>query len=272
MAYRLRGYRIFECGGCGFLFNADFQEDAASKTFSREYFMVHHRAGFEPQLADYRNDLSLPFYERRLTALEARLGHGRRLLDVGAGFGSFLRLARERGWQVEGVEISGFAVEHVRKAHGIEIFQGNLTDYPAADESFDVVTFWDSVEHIGRPLQNLQKAYRLLRPGGLALLTTDIFDCLIADVANMIYRLSLGRIFYPVQRIYIDRNYSFFTEESFRRLLAQIGFREILVEKMEHPLGKIEVSLLERWVLRAFYLAAAVTGRQAQMTVIVQKP
>jgi SAM-dependent methyltransferase len=270
--YRLHGYQIRACDGCGFLFNADFQGGGeAAGTFSRDYFLVHHRAGFEPQLADFRNDLSLPVYERRLDALEARLGRGR-LLDVGPGFGSFLRLARDRGWQVEGVEVSAFAAAHIRAAHGIAVFHGDLAGFDATPGSFDLVTFWDSLEHVRHPRQDLETAFRLLRPGGLALLTTDNFDCLIADVASAAYHLSRGRIVYPTERIFIDRNFSYFTERSLRRLLADLGFREVLVEKMEYPLGKIETSVLERWALRAFYLLAAATGRQAQITVVLEKP
>lgn len=270
--YRLRGYQIRACGACGFLWNADFRGGGeAAGTFSRDYFLVHHRAGFAPQIADFRNDLSLPVYARRLDALEARLGRGR-LLDVGPGFGTFLRLARDRGWQVEGVEVSEFAAGQIRAAHGIAVFRGDLAGFPAAPGSFDLVTFWDSLEHVRHPRRDLETAFRLLRPGGLALLTTDNFDCLIADLAAAAYRLSRGRVVYPVERVFIDRNFACFTEASLRRLLAEVGFREVLVEKMEYPLGKIETNVLERWALCALYLAAAATGRQAQITMVLEKP
>jgi SAM-dependent methyltransferase len=268
--YQFRTYAVCACARCAFLYNDRFRGGGGEdETFSRDYFLVRHH--FLRRVEDYRSDLRLPMYERRLAALEARLGRGR-LLDVGPGLGTFLRLARDRGWRVEGVEISEFAVDHVRRTHGIEVFCGGLEAFPAVEQSFDLITFWDSLEHVGRPRQNLETAFRLLRRGGLALLTTDIFDCLIADVARLIYRLTGGRVAYPVERIYIDRNLSYFTQRSFRGLLSEVGFRELLAEKMEYPLGKIAASSLERVALAAFYAAAAVLHRQAQLTVIVERP
>ena len=51
-----------------------------------------------------------------------------RLLDVSAGVGTFLALARERGWEVDGTEVSTTAIEHARRLHGVEIRLGNIED------------------------------------------------------------------------------------------------------------------------------------------------
>ena len=270
--YRPRGYEIARCGRCGLLFNASFGRGRpAAQVFSADYYLDRHSEGFAPQLEDYRADLSLPVYQRRLDELEAALGRGR-LLDVGAGFGTFLRLARERGWDAAGIEISRFAAEQIRRRHGLPVFEGDLCELPAADASFDLITFWDSLEHVERPRQNLERAWRLLRPGGMLLLATDNFDCLIADLAAAIYRLSRGALTYPVERVFIDRNVAYFSLDAITALVRESGFEQLAVTRMEYPLGKIKASLGERLVLRLLYAAGAALGRQAQVTLTACRP
>ena len=115
-------------------------------------------------------------------------------------------------------------------------------------------------------------AYRLLRPGGHVLLTTDNFDCLVASLARMLYRLSFGLLTYPVQRVFIEPNLGYFTSYTFRRLLGEVGFSEVQFERIEYPLSKIVLNPIERLILRTIYSLAAVTGRQAQMMVLARKP
>lgn len=270
--FRLRAYSVARCRRCDFQFNAEFVGGGGAEgTFSEDYYRQEQTAGFAQQFADFRRDPSTPVYLQRLEIMERHAPPGR-LLDVGCGLGVFLRLAKERGWQAEGVELSQFAAGYARQTHGVPVFNGMLSDFDAADESYDAVTFWDSIEHVAQPREDLLRAVRLLRPGGVLLLTTDNFACLVADVAAMLYHVSLGRFTYPVERVFIDRNLAYFTGATFRKLIDDAGLRTLLWEKMEFPLDKIETNLAERLILQGFYAAAKLLGRQAQVTVIGQKP
>jgi SAM-dependent methyltransferase len=269
--YRLRGYTVAICDTCRFQFNADFQGGGdAGELFSEEYYCGRHRDAFEAQFADYRQDLSADVFIQRLEQIESMIAPGR-VLDVGCALGSFLCLARDRGWQAEGVEVSRFAADFATQRRDLKVFCGQLADYEAEDASFDLITFWDSIEHVATPREDMEQACRLLRPGGLMLFTTDNFDCLIADVGRVMYRMSGGRIKYGVQRVFIDANLAYFTEQSFRGLLQQVGLKPRVFEKMEYPLDKIKTNQAERMLLRGFYLAGSLLGRQAQFTVIAQK-
>jgi SAM-dependent methyltransferase len=270
--FRLRGYEVAECQSCGLQFNAGFGGGRpAAEVFSKEYYLVEHRDFFAAQLADGETDLSEPVYLRHLEQLETFVGRGR-LLDVGAGLGTFLRLARERGWDVQGVEISPFAADHIRRTVGVPVFEGDLGAFDAPEGSFDLVTFWDSIEHVERPREYLQRAFRLLRPGGALLLTTDNFDCLIADFAGFLYRISGGFLRYPVERLFIDRNTVYFSDRYLVDLLRDLNFTEIKMKRMENLLGKIKKSLVDRAALRILYALAALTHREAQMTLMVRRP
>lgn len=275
--YELTGYRIAQCRNCGFEFHDAFKGGGGDREmFSAEYYAERHGSAFGTQLAgDYARDPSAPVFGRWLDEMAARLpgealGRGARILDVGCALGTFLAIARERGFDPHGVEISQFASSFAREKRDLDVFTGDLERYPAANGSFDVVTFWDAIEHVTHPLENLTTARRLLRPGGLLLLTTDNFDCLVADVARLAYRMSAGAARYAMQRVFIDANRSYFTEATVRAALDAAGFRVVVLEKMEYPIDKIRTNALERVVLRAFYGAAAVLHRQAQVTVLAE--
>jgi SAM-dependent methyltransferase len=101
---------------------------------------------------------------------------GSKLLDVGAGFGSCVLAARERGIDAYGIETASFEVEFARSRLRLarprddaeEVYRlGSFLDFSAPAASFDVVTFWNVLEHIEDLNQTLSVARRILRTGGL---------------------------------------------------------------------------------------------------------
>ncbi len=269
--YELTGYRILQCRTCALEYHDGFRGGGDDQgMFSQGYYTIDQADAFKTQFDDYTQDPSADVYRHWIERIEQRVPVGR-VLDIGSALGTFLKIAETRGWKPQGVEISRFAAEFARERRGIPVFNGDLEDFQCANEAFDVVTFWDSIEHVTHPLENLRTAARLMRSGGLMLLTTDNFDCLIADVARLAYRLSLGKIRYPMERIFIPLNRSYFTEATFRAMLRSCGSEVVVFEKMEYPLDKIRTSWAERWVLKSFYAAASLLGRQAQVTVLAQK-
>lgn len=272
ITYELGGYRIAECRGCGFEYQPDFHGGGGEEgMFSQDYYRVLQQEAFEAQFDDYVKDASAPVYRRWLQRIEEKIPPGR-ILDVGSALGTFLKIAEGRGWKPQGVEISRFAAEFAREKRGLSVFNGDLQDFVCEDGAFDAVTFWDSIEHVVHPRENLRKAARLLRSGGVMLLATDNFDCLLGDIARLAYRATFGKVRYPMERVFIEPNRSYFTEVTFRKALESCGLRVITFEKMEYPLAKIKASPMERLILKSFYGVAQLVDRQAQMTVLVEKP
>lgn len=90
-----------------------------------------------------------------------------RILDVGCSTGLFLNEMQKAGWSAQGVEPTPSAAEYAQKRFQLDVFQGFLAEANFEPGSFDVVTFWDVLEHSFSPSQDLQITARLLRPGGL---------------------------------------------------------------------------------------------------------
>lgn len=98
-----------------------------------------------------------------------------RLLDVGCGVGDLASTFRRHGWSVSGIDPSESACEHAA-ARGIEMHRGTLADAPWAPETFDAIVFNHSLEHIPRPAAALERAARLLKPGGVLAVGVPNFE------------------------------------------------------------------------------------------------
>ena len=91
---------------------------------------------------------------------------GDRMLEVGCGNGMFLLLALERGWTVEGIDLSESAVRAGRETHGLPVRHADFAQYDAEPDSFRAIVAWEVLEHLPDPRGFLAKARTLLRPGG----------------------------------------------------------------------------------------------------------
>ena len=270
--YRVPDFRIVACSGCELLYNRDFPSSNGSDgdIFSGEYYDDVQKEAFEHARDPASSDLSAPIYETGLSVVEERVGKGR-LLDVGCAFGSFLELARRRGWEVSGVEISPYSSRFAREEMGLDVRTGTLTSTPPESGTFDLVTFWDVLEHVTDVRANLRVAHSALKDGGYLILTTDNYDGLLAFVADLLYRGTGGSITYPVARFFIPYNTCYFKATGLRRMLRASGFEEIFGRGIDYPIDKIKLGRLEKPVLRLLYALGDLLGRNTQILIVAKK-
>lgn len=92
---------------------------------------------------------------------------GTRVLDIGAGIGTFLAMGRDDcGWEVTGTEISSSAVQAARERHRLNLLNGAAEDLSLPSASFDLITLWHVLEHVPSPAATLDLCHRLLAPNG----------------------------------------------------------------------------------------------------------
>jgi SAM-dependent methyltransferase len=106
------------------------------------------------------------------------------LLDVGCFGGLFLRNAKLRGFEVVGVEPNTDAVSHVRNLYHFDVRQGSLRSGQFASNHFSAVSLLDVIEHLPDPIVEMRECCRVLRPGGLLLMTTPNVKGLIQQVVR----------------------------------------------------------------------------------------
>ena len=152
-----RGYPVLRCTNCGLQFVAPIP----SPTELAEYYARSYAVPLELYAAaSERNAARIADLERWCPA------HGR-LLELGATYGHSLALARDRGWDVVGVELSPTASAYARTHFGLTVFNCDLADAPFADASFDAVIGWHVLEHVRDPKDQLLRLAALIKPGGV---------------------------------------------------------------------------------------------------------
>src|SRR5437660_6389443 len=97
-----------------------------------------------------------------------------RILDIGCGTGGNLEMLSEFG-ETEGVDVSTEAVDFCRARGFDKVRQGAAEDLPCEDESFDLVTALDVVEHLDDDVAGLREMRRVLSVGGRGLLFVPAF-------------------------------------------------------------------------------------------------
>jgi 2-polyprenyl-3-methyl-5-hydroxy-6-metoxy-1,4-benzoquinol methylase len=93
------------------------------------------------------------------------------LLDIGAGTGEFLNVAKQNGWNVLGVEPNQKAKENAIKK-GVPFAENTTT---LENNSFDVVTMWHVLEHVPDLDFQIKELKRLLKPNGTILIAVPNF-------------------------------------------------------------------------------------------------
>ncbi len=108
-------------------------------------------------------ELRARLFERRMASL---VEPGSRILDVGCGAGDFLQGLRRMGLrQLTGIDFSADMVKRLQELD-MEGYCGTFEDFPAEPFSYDLVAMNNYLEHTLQPRVELEKAQRILRPGG----------------------------------------------------------------------------------------------------------
>lgn len=169
-------YNYLRCATCGSLFVSN--PPAAAEVharYSEDYYEaaslgVEDRKGY-PSYMKAQESLTNSF-KSKLKLVQDRVPSGR-LLDAGAAYGTFLRLANSH-YEGMGIEVSQYAASVAKKTFGIDIKVASIEHSPPfPDDYFDGIVMWDIIEHLINPVQALKEVYRMLKPEGYVFVSTD---------------------------------------------------------------------------------------------------
>ncbi len=237
--------------------------DASAFPEVRDFFANCHR--------DFVEDPVILEMQRHLTGLERAIGGPGHLLDVGAGTGILMHLAKERGWNPEGIDIAPLTAEKVAREFGLSISIGPFETHDFGGRHFDAITMLDVLEHVVDPLVTLRHAYDLLRPSGAIAIAVPNQRCLLTALVGTYARLR-GPAANPLLfRLYVPQHLHYFTPPTLRRMIETAKFRILELRQGAVYLGRYRMSPVMRIPLEIILAAGAVVGMNARLAVLAVK-
>ncbi|MEK6954510.1 MAG: methyltransferase domain-containing protein [Candidatus Micrarchaeota archaeon] len=232
--------RLVKCNKCGFVYlNPRLKTPTLMKLYNEGAFSSPDYYA-ETSEADKRS------FEDRLAMIESFTNKGK-ILDAGCSVGSFLEIAKNRGWKVTGFDINRKAITECRRK-GIDAVCTTLEETNFPPNYFDAISMNDFIEHVPDPLATLKGANRLLKNDGILFISTP-------KINSLLYRIFRKRWIHlkPWQHL------SFFTPITINKILRKAGFKvvrcftlgrhrsvKILINKSEAYVGKILRKVLWR--------------------------
>lgn len=137
---------------------------------------AYHWKQIQPALRTYNAFVAARY---QFVMEKAAIQPGNRVLDLGCGDGTLTFTIHQHGGESWGVDVTPEALTYAKS----EFVSRNISprfvcasayQVPFPDSSFDVVISSDVIEHVQQPELLLQEAYRLLKPGGRAVISTPI--------------------------------------------------------------------------------------------------
>ncbi|MBN1847759.1 MAG: class I SAM-dependent methyltransferase [Deltaproteobacteria bacterium] len=205
-------WRYLRCRGCGLV-------TLYPKPTPRELIKSYdHYLPVRPDQIDQWSAMMKPVIQTSAGMIEsqARTRSGR-ILDVGCGYGFFLREMMRRGWQVEGIEISPIGRAYAVQKWGMEIHSRPLEELGLPENRFDVITLFYVIEHVSDPIGLMKEVHRILKPGGLIFLRWPHSTPIIRFIGPFSRYLDLYHTPYHL----FD-----FNPSTIKKLLAHCGFAD----------------------------------------------
>jgi 2-polyprenyl-3-methyl-5-hydroxy-6-metoxy-1,4-benzoquinol methylase len=198
-------HAIVKCARCGLVF--------ANPRNNGQEVLAKYEKVEDPLYFEERQGRVITF-EKHLRPLHQLVGppNGRKLLDIGAHIGVFVEIANRAGWQATGIEPSHWSVEVARQL-GTELIEGTLATSNLPQNTFDVVTLWDVIEHLSDPMAEIKHVFRVLKPGGWIVIHTMNIESLFAKLMGAKWPW------------FMEMHLYYFSERTLRRLLESAYFQ-----------------------------------------------
>ncbi len=212
--YRVvNNYRLHQCKNCNVVFLDLTPSSNTEEFYDEKYFETYlYDVKYSPELFK----LSASYY---LSYLEKEFRNISTILDVGSGFGLFVKAFRELGIDADGVEISSYSVKIAKDRFQIDLYNCDLIDF-SSSKKYDLITFYHSFEHLTNPVETLQKVKELLSSNGILWIALPN----IMSLDRFIHKDKWNGWSLPFHIFH-------YSPKSIKYLLRQEGFKYIKIQK-----------------------------------------
>ena len=216
-----------KCKKCGLIYTNPMTNEEDMNLYYSE-ISKERRAGGKYGDVENKIEFLISMSNKRLEKLENVYRKKGRLLDIGTGIGTFVGVAKERGWNAEGLEFNRYDCEFAKNKFGLDLLQEDFYDF-SQDRVYDVVTLFEVIEHLSHPLKDLKKINKLVKDDGMLVLATPIVDSLHGKREGL-----------NAANWYVVTHLSYFSFEVLNNYLHESGFEIIEVNYSPEGYGRLE--------------------------------
>jgi 2-polyprenyl-3-methyl-5-hydroxy-6-metoxy-1,4-benzoquinol methylase len=222
------GKEIIDCKECGFMhvFPLPTLEETEN-IYKNEYYQKEKPNYITENVKD--KEWWINTYNRRFEVYEKYLKKEKRtLLDIGSGPGVFLEAAKNRGWEVTGIEPNLFAADHTKKL-GFNIIN-EMYDKKLSEQlnKYDLINLTLVLEHIVNPVELIKLAYNQLNENGL-------ISIVVPNDYSPFQKILHNNYNYNDWWVVPDHHLNYFNRDSLNHIISKNKFK-IVHEETTFPI------------------------------------
>ena len=203
---------LVKCNNCGLIYE--------NPRLSEELIIYGYKNSNEDG-HDTQYHLRVKSFYNAISKIKEKLPVNPVILDVGSAGGAFIEAAKKHGYDnVEGIEPSTQLYEKsTERQH--KIFNGDLKEFIKKNynRKFDLVCYWDVIEHLADPKKELELTKNILNKDGLVLIN-------FPDIGTFQAKL-FGKNFWWIISVHLVH----FTKDTMKNLFQLVGLETIHVSK-----------------------------------------
>jgi 2-polyprenyl-3-methyl-5-hydroxy-6-metoxy-1,4-benzoquinol methylase len=173
------GFDLWSCEVCGLnLVYPQPTEKELQKTYSLEGGYSHSSKGFDQDKVLYGKNPRIEFLAKNKK---------KKILDVGCASGLFVYACKLAKLSPVGIDLDKDSIRFGQNK-GLDLRQGRLVDFKFKANSFDAINLGDIIEHVKDPIGLLLECVRILKKGGVLIVSTPNTNSLFPKMTRWIYK------------------------------------------------------------------------------------
>lgn len=249
-------FNLWKCTDCAFLFTQDPpSETECGRYYESEDYISHSdkKVSFTDKLYHLARDYMLGRKWRLVKKYSKKRFKGD-LLDYGSGTGYFLNYVSNKGWTVDGIEISQSARNFCKETFGIKAKTPETLF--KSQKKYDTITLWHVLEHLYDFHKYMKQFRKLLKEDGTLIIAVPNHQSSDAQ--------KYGKYWAAFD---VPRHLWHFSPKDFENIATQHGFN--LISKHGMPLDALYVSILsERYKSGDGLIAGLIHGFTSNLTAL----
>ncbi len=256
LKYSLDNYELMKCKHCysSFIYPRLTDEEIKS-TYTEEYFTDSYYKDYQKSGKPYMEKIFNQLHKEGLIIV------GKRILDIGCATGYFLSLAKDKGLDVIGVEMSEHWKKFAKDNYGIDILIGDFT-HVNLEGQFDVITMFHVFEHIVDIPEAISGLNNILNEDGVIVIEVPHINGIGSRLKGRNWR-----------QLNPPNHINFFTKKGFRSLFKNSGFNVFKVSTNSYNSQSIVNSFpwIIRWLIKLFIGIFTLMGMGGNLRIYVKR-